>query len=219
MLEAAYYGLFNVIKALESPQYTLAFQNGYNEGLLHYAAKGNQEKMVHYLLKRGCDPNVVNKFRESAIFKAAETGAIQILHTLYSDERTRVDVNDKFGNCILHIASREGQLEILDYILQKTKKLVTRTNQEGKSALRLATENGHITCAQLLRNFEAPLKSGNRMQLLKELAEKYVEDTPYYYKSAISAQHGERIEKPVHPMMDREDIEDAQLRLKQKAIK
>ena len=75
MLEAAALGLINVLKALENPQYRLDFVNNFNEGLLHYAAKGNQEKMVHYLLLRGCDPNAVNKFLESPIFIAAEMGS------------------------------------------------------------------------------------------------------------------------------------------------
>lgn len=58
MLEAATIGLINVIKALESNQYRLDYCNAFGEGLLHYAAKGNQEKMVAYLLLRKVDPNV-----------------------------------------------------------------------------------------------------------------------------------------------------------------
>jgi ankyrin repeat protein len=58
MLEAASLGLINVIKAFESNMYRLDFTNAFGEGLLHYAAKGNQERMVHYLLLRKIDPNV-----------------------------------------------------------------------------------------------------------------------------------------------------------------
>ena len=58
MLEASLLGEINVVKSLECPQYTIAYVNSFGEGLLHYAAKGNQEKMVAYLLKRGIDPNV-----------------------------------------------------------------------------------------------------------------------------------------------------------------
>ena len=73
-------------------------------------------------------------------------GSKQVLHTLYQDKRTKVDLADKFGDTIMHFAARDGQLEILEYILEKTRKLISRTNQEGKTPLRYATENGHITC-------------------------------------------------------------------------
>ena len=75
LLEAAYLGEIGVLKALENPKYRIDFVNDFNEGLLHFAAKGNKEKMVHYLLLRGLDPNSVNKFQESPIFIAAEMGS------------------------------------------------------------------------------------------------------------------------------------------------
>ena len=46
MLEAAELGLINVLKSFESPQYRLDFINNLGEGLLHFAAKGDQEKMA-----------------------------------------------------------------------------------------------------------------------------------------------------------------------------
>ena len=125
-------------------------------------------------------------------------GAKQVLHTLYQDKRTKVDLKDKFGDTIMHFAARDGQLEILEYILDKTKKLMNAENQEGKTPLKYATENGHITCAQLLRNADAPLKCGNRAQLIKEMAKKLVDERPDYKKSVISKQTGEKIEKPLY---------------------
>ena len=134
-------------------------------------------------------------------------GSKQVLHTLYQDKRTKVDLADKFGDTIMHFAARDGQLEILEYILEKTRKLMSRTNQEGKTPLRYATENGHITCAQLLRNANAPLKCGNRAQLIKEMAEAMVKEAPDYRRSVISKQKGERIEQPIVPkIMGREDL-------------
>mmetsp|Transcript_34350 Transcript_34350/g.45228 ORF Transcript_34350/g.45228 Transcript_34350/m.45228 type:complete len:109 (+) Transcript_34350:349-675(+) len=108
--------------------------------------------MVAYLLKRGVDPNVQNKFKESAIFISAEMGAKQVLHTLFTDKRTKFDHSDKFGDNLMHFAARAGQLECLEYIVERCKKLMHRENQEGKTPLRLAVENDHTTCAQYLRN-------------------------------------------------------------------
>lgn len=128
MLEAATLGFINVIKALESNQYRLDYCNAFGEGLLHYAAKGNQEKMVAYLLLRKVDPNVQNKFKETPIFIAAEMGSMQVLHYLYQDKRTKTDLVDKFGDTILHFAARDGQFEIVEYILNKSKKIMNKEN-------------------------------------------------------------------------------------------
>ena len=46
MLEAAALGFINVLKSFESPQFRLDFVNNLGEGFLHYAAKGDQEKMA-----------------------------------------------------------------------------------------------------------------------------------------------------------------------------
>ena len=49
--------------------------NKFNDGMIHYAAKGQQAKMTAYLLSLDdTDPNQLNKFNESAIFIAAENG-------------------------------------------------------------------------------------------------------------------------------------------------
>ena len=52
MLYAAQFGLINIIKFIESegPQNNINFVNNFGEGLLHYAAKGDNAKMVSYLL-------------------------------------------------------------------------------------------------------------------------------------------------------------------------
>ena len=63
ILECSVLGYINCVRALETPQYRISYVNGFGEGLLHFAAKGNQDQMAKYLLKRGADPNVKNRFR------------------------------------------------------------------------------------------------------------------------------------------------------------
>ena len=104
-------------------------------------------------------------------------------------------MKDKFDDTIMHFAARDGQLEILEYIINKSKKLINNKNQEGKTALRYAIENGHITCAQYLRNNNAVSEVGNRAAMIKDLAQQFVNAPADYRKSVISKQTGERIEK------------------------
>ena len=69
------------------------------------------------------DPNPLNKLNESPIFLAAEQGSMHVLKILYGDQRTKVDLINKFGDTIMHLAARDGQYEALEYILVNTKKL------------------------------------------------------------------------------------------------
>lgn len=55
-------------------------------------------------------------------------GSKQVLHYLYQDKRTKTDLIDKFGDTILHFAARDGQLEIIEYILNKSKKMMNKEN-------------------------------------------------------------------------------------------
>lgn len=64
--------------------------------------------MVSYLLQKGCDPNVQNKFLETPMFIAAEMGAELVLNILASDKRTKIEHQDKFGDTVLHFACRDG---------------------------------------------------------------------------------------------------------------
>ena len=209
MLEASQLGLINVCKFFEDDGVPLDYiEEEMKEGILHYAVKGGQEKTVHYYLQKGLDPNVQNIFRESPIFFAIDIGSMQIVYTLFRDSRLRPDFSDKFGDTIMHYAARHGHLEILEFILERYKKLMTRENQAGKTPLRLANENGRITCAALLREYEAPIKYGAHLAMMKNMAESLVKQAPNYKASLISTQQGERINKAlVQPqMMSREDI-------------
>ena len=139
MLFAAMYGLINVLKFDESPQHQITYVNNFGEGLLHYAAKGNQEMMTAYLLLRGLNPNVENRFLETPIFIAAEMGSMNVLTLLVDFKQTKVDQTDKFGDNIMHFAARDGQYEVIEYLIAKFGKRLFRVkNQEGKTPLSLA---------------------------------------------------------------------------------
>ena len=96
-----------------------------------------------------------------------------------------------------------------------------RDNQEGKTPLRLAIENGHITCAQLLRNAVAPERVGNRKLLVKQMAEQLCNEAPDYKKSVISKQvdNIEKIQKPlVNRIITRQELIEEQMKLTHQAV-
>ena len=185
MLYAAQFGLINIVKFIESesPQFNLSYANAFGEGLLHYAAKGNQAKMVSYLLQKGVDPNMQNKFLETPMFIAAEMGSEQVLHILASDKRCRIDHQDKFGDTVLHFACRDGQFEIVAYLVKKSRRLARIKNQEGKTPLSYAIENAQTSCVQLLRENDAEATWEDRTKCVQELARKLMNEPPDYKKS------------------------------------
>ena len=50
-------------------------------------------------------------------------GNEQVLNILASDKRCKVDHQDKFGDTAMHVACRDGQFDILLYLLKKNSRL------------------------------------------------------------------------------------------------
>lgn len=96
--------------------------------MLHFAARGGQASVVHYLLLKGVKPCVCNKFNETPLFSAAESGSLTVLHRLCKDKETKVDAQDKFGDTALHFAARDGHQEVCEVLLRRNKKLAKIQN-------------------------------------------------------------------------------------------
>jgi len=188
MLLASQHGLIQAIKFLEGPQYPLTYQNTFGDSLLHFAAKGGQAKMTLYLLLKGLNPMVKNKFHEVPIFLAAESGHVDVVNILAKDHRTDLEHQDKFGDTVLHFASRDGQLEVVDFLVKRNRKLIQIKNQEGKTALSYALDNAQSAVAQCLRNHDAQATYADRQQMIQDLALKLMNEFPDYKKSIFKHQ-------------------------------
>ena len=102
-------------------------------------------------MQRGVRPTVQNKFFETPLFAAAETGNFDVVGLLSRQKDCKIDHQDKFGDTVLHFACRDGQEQITDYFIKKHKRLVKIKNQEGKTPMSYAMENGHLDCIGILR--------------------------------------------------------------------
>ena len=91
MLLASCHGLLNVVKFLDGPAQSINYKNSFGDSLLHFAAKGGQAKMCLYLIYRGLNPMLQNKFNETPIFLAAENGHIDVVNILVKDSRTNLE--------------------------------------------------------------------------------------------------------------------------------
>jgi len=182
LLLAGSHGLINVIKFLTSNKLSVKYTNDFGDGLLHFAAKGGNPKMVLYLLRRGLDPNVRNKFLETPLFHAAEGGNLDIVN-IFSNYKCQFDLQDKFGDTALHFAAREGWVEICDYLIKQCPELLLMKNQEGKNALAYAIDNSQTSAGQVMKLHGWAAHYGERKAKIQELAQKLMEEPPNHKKS------------------------------------
>ena len=70
----------------------------------------------------------MNKFLETPLFSAAESGNIEVVTVLAKEKDCKVDHQDKFGDTALHFAARDGQVEVCEFLIKKYKRLVKIKN-------------------------------------------------------------------------------------------
>ncbi|KAK9810786.1 hypothetical protein WJX73_007231 [Symbiochloris irregularis] len=97
--------------------------------------------------------------QSSQLIDAAARGDVQSLPTLVAN--TDIDSQDEEGWCALHAAAFNGQLEVLDWLLQH-KALVDVPDKEGRTSLHLAALSGQVGAVDSLCVKGADLKLWDR---------------------------------------------------------
>ncbi|KAK3773373.1 hypothetical protein RRG08_023251 [Elysia crispata] len=118
--------------------------------LLLAATYGNTEA-VELLLQKGADFSVQDKHDKTAIFLAAEENKIEVLKKLLSKPRVKQLINesDCYDNSPLHIAAKQGYLEILQCLLENGADLDDK-NEEEETPLHLAAKHGRTNIVREL---------------------------------------------------------------------
>lgn len=132
-----------------------AYKNKIEENVLHYAAKGGHPNVVKYLLAERLNPLEPNGFGELPIFCAVEEGHLEVVRVL--SRVSPLDHVDKFGDTILHLASREGHREIAEYLLSRNRGLMAIANPDNKTSMDLAFECGYLELAKMYQIYGAKL--------------------------------------------------------------
>ncbi|PVD29254.1 hypothetical protein C0Q70_11851 [Pomacea canaliculata] len=107
------------------------------------AATYGHADTVELLLTKGADYSAVDKHEKTAIFLAAEENKLQALRKLLEHPQTRQIVNfsDQHGNSPLHIASQQGHLDVVKYLLANNADIDAK-NEEEQTPLHLAAKFG-----------------------------------------------------------------------------
>ncbi|KAG8535367.1 hypothetical protein GDO81_028719, partial [Engystomops pustulosus] len=136
---------------------------------LHIAIERRQNKIVKYLLDKGAKVNVRAQglffspkgrnygfyFGETPLALAACTNQPDIVTLLMDKSETNIDIQDSFGNTVLHalVTVTENEkphnafiIEMYDKIIRncRNKFLESITNMEGLTPMQLAAKKGKL---------------------------------------------------------------------------
>lgn len=118
--------------------------------LLLASTYGNVEA-VELLLQKGADFHAQDKHDKTAIFLAAEENKIGVLKILLSKPRVKQLVNesDCYDNSPLHIAAKQGYLDIVQCLVENGA-ILDDKNEEEETPLHLAAKHGRTNIVREL---------------------------------------------------------------------
>ncbi|MBD0391224.1 ankyrin repeat domain-containing protein [Wolbachia endosymbiont of Pentalonia nigronervosa] len=109
--------------------------------LLHLAAVSGYEKAVDYLINKGANVNLQNKYGISPLYSAIHHGHEQVADHLIK-KGANVNLQDKNGFSLLHFAAEYGHEKVVDYLIKKGA-TVNLQDKHGTFPLHLAAEYGY----------------------------------------------------------------------------
>ena len=121
--------------------------------VFHYAALSGDLELLLYLIENGSHIFSKTKNGNTCLHLAAEKGRLKICRELLQKYNFDIHAIDDYGCTVLHCAAKSGDLELFQYLLASGSDIFSKT-KDGKSALHLAANNGHLKiCVALLQSY------------------------------------------------------------------
>ena len=122
--------------------------------VFHYAALSGDLELLLFLIESGSHIFSKTKNGNSCLHLAAEKGRLKICRELLQKYNFDIHAIDDYGCTVLHCAAKSGDLELFQYLLASGSDIFSKT-KDGKSALHLAANNGHLKiCVALLQSYD-----------------------------------------------------------------
>jgi hypothetical protein len=112
------------------------------------AARGNDEKIVEYLLKQGANPNLTSPLGFSPLLLAAEKGNFEIVKSLVYAQAD-VNYHGFKGYTPLMLAARHGHLGVTQYLLENGADINAKSRHQS-TPLMLALQAGQLKAVVVL---------------------------------------------------------------------
>ncbi|XP_070843747.1 ankyrin repeat and EF-hand domain containing 1a [Chaetodon trifascialis] len=156
------------------------------------AAKAGSLQLVKAILKRGGNPNALDRKRFTAVHYAAMGGFFEVIQVLsaYSADMGVINLDD----CTpLHYAAATGNANCCKFLAQRgcNPKL---KNQEGLLPRQIAKDAGHKAAAKELRKAEKQQRKGNKssVSLMSELWGLTLHDWSHEFETELRQAFGDK---------------------------
>lgn len=149
---------------------------------LMIAAQTDNLRLTNYLLELKVNPNIRNKFGETAIMLASYYGRTEMVKQLY---RNGAEINHSGWNPLIYAATN-GFLDIIHFLLE-AKADMAAVSPNGTTALMMAVRSNHYEVAKFL------LERGANANILNENGESalnWAEKAGYISLVSLLKQHG-----------------------------
>uniref|UniRef100_K7FQS0 NF-kappa-B inhibitor alpha n=2 Tax=Pelodiscus sinensis TaxID=13735 RepID=K7FQS0_PELSI len=133
----------------------LNFQNNLNQTPLHLAVITEQAEIAESLLKAGCDPEIRDFRGNTPLHIACDQGSLRAVSVLtqYCQQHHLCSVLQSAnynGHTCLHLASIQGYLAIVEYLLSLGADVNAQEPCNGRTALHLAVDLQNSELVSLL---------------------------------------------------------------------
>ncbi len=116
---------------------------------LHYAASIGRFSIVKKLVENGANPHIKDQSHKTPLVYAIEKNRIKVIIYLSQvANQTALQEDDPFFT-----AAKEGDIDLLSYHLARRD--INSVNQDGKTALHIASEEGKLEIVSFLLNLGA----------------------------------------------------------------
>ncbi|XP_046341938.2 serine/threonine-protein phosphatase 6 regulatory ankyrin repeat subunit A-like [Haliotis rufescens] len=148
LMMAALKGYIDVFDLLVSQGGDASLVDTDDENILHFACIGGRVEMVKYILSQNiADVNSRGKYRRTPLMKAVGHRNVFALLVSKGGDASLVD---KFWDNVLHIASRGGHVQVVEYVLSNNFVDVNSRRMYGRTPLMVAAGAGHTNVFDLL---------------------------------------------------------------------